>query len=170
MKVHGKTSPVPDGYDSDPDSPSSESNHAPSPATVSSPSATSPSSSQHQQLTSQQHQQSSRQQQQQQQQQPQQQQRSSVTQPSHPAPAIAPVHSHSGHVISSPPSLPYLSHHPNPLLSHHPHHPHPHHPTSLSEWYVCQSSGSMPTPPGEHSPLSSLGHISLHPPQVLQYT
>ncbi|CAL1548199.1 unnamed protein product [Lymnaea stagnalis] len=122
MKVHGKTSPVADGYDSDPESPSSESNHAASPAS-----------------------------------------------PPHPTPAIAPVHSSSGHVISSPPSLPHLPHHPN-LLSHHPHHPHPHHPTSLSEWYVCQSSGSMPTPPSDHSPLSSLGHISLHHPQVLQYT
>ncbi|XP_005113447.2 zinc finger protein ZIC 4 [Aplysia californica] len=53
MKVHGKTSPIPDGYDSDPDSPSSgDSNHAPSPAgNASSPSVVTspPASQQHQQ-------------------------------------------------------------------------------------------------------------------------
>ncbi|KAK0039988.1 zinc finger protein ZIC 4 [Biomphalaria pfeifferi] len=178
MKVHGKTSPVPDGYDSDPESPSSDSNHAASPASISSPSVTSPSSSGHQQMSSSSQSQQQQGQGQQQQQQPphqqQQPQRASVPQPPHPLPAIAPVHSTSGHLLSSPPSLPHLPHHPNPLLSHHhphhPHHHHHHHPTSLSEWYVCQSSGSMPTPPSDHSPLSSLGHISLHPPQVLQYT
>ncbi|XP_015930717.1 zinc finger protein ZIC 4 [Parasteatoda tepidariorum] len=42
---------------------------------------------------------------------------------------------------------------------HHLHHPH-HHSTNLSEWYICQSTAGMPTPPSnEHSPLA--GH-TLH--------
>lgn len=32
--------------------------------------------------------------------------------------------------------------------------------TNLSEWYVCQSTGGMPTPPSnEHSPVGGLGHV-----------
>nr|BAE94138.1 zinc finger protein Pi-Zic [Pandinus imperator] len=39
-----------------------------------------------------------------------------------------------------------------------------HHPTNLSEWYVCQSSAGMPTPPSnEHSPVASILPHSLHP-------
>ena len=36
------------------------------------------------------------------------------------------------------------------------------HNTSLSDWYVCQSTGmgGMPTPPStDHSPVSHLGHL-----------
>ncbi len=33
------------------------------------------------------------------------------------------------------------------------------HAPNLSEWYVCQSSGGMPTPPStDHSPISAMGH------------
>lgn len=171
MKVHGKTSPVQDGYESEADCPSSESsNHPPSPATTSSPSVASPSSSQQQNIPSQsQQQQVSRLQQQQPQQ--QQQPRTAVAQLPHPASALTSVHSSSGHLISTPATLPHFSHHPNPLLTHHSHHPHTHHPTSLSEWYVCQSGGYMPSAGSDHSALSSFGHISsLDHPQVLQYT
>ncbi|XP_067124063.1 zinc finger protein ZIC 4-like [Centruroides vittatus] len=38
-----------------------------------------------------------------------------------------------------------------------------HHPTNLSEWYVCQSSAGMPTPPSnEHSPVGGLIPHPLH--------
>jgi hypothetical protein len=44
--------------------------------------------------------------------------------------------------------------------------PNSHPATNLSEWYVCQSAGGMPTPPSnEHSPVSGLSHMpSLHHP------
>lgn len=62
---------------------------------------------------------------------------------------------------SSPPSLPLA---PNPTLP-------PNHHTNLSEWYVCQTTAGMPTPPSsEHSPVSKLGHLPIHPTSVVSYT
>lgn len=35
--------------------------------------------------------------------------------------------------------------------------------TNLSDWYVCQSSAGMPTPPSnEHSPVNHLNHFNHH--------
>ena len=38
-----------------------------------------------------------------------------------------------------------------------------HHSHNLSEWYVCQSAGGMPTPPSnEHSPVGHAGVLHHH--------
>ncbi|XP_035693171.1 zinc finger protein ZIC 4-like [Branchiostoma floridae] len=50
--------------------------------------------------------------------------------------------------------LPRITQHPLPTSATLA--PTPTHATNLSEWYVCQSTGGMPTPPSnEHSPISS---------------
>ena len=117
MKVHGKTSPIP-GYDSDPESPSSESTPATSPTTSSATSTT-----------------------------------SSHSQNSSVQITTSPIHPLVSNLVSNPGLV-----HPTP--------------TNLSEWYVCQSAGGMPTPPStDHSPINSLAHITnLHPQPVMQYT
>uniref|UniRef100_T1IW20 C2H2-type domain-containing protein n=2 Tax=Myriapoda TaxID=61985 RepID=T1IW20_STRMM len=69
------------------------------------------------------------------------------------------------HLVPPPPGLL-----PMPLSSghHHNHHHHHHHPANLSEWYVCQNAGGMPTPPSnEHSPVGpglGISHLHLHTP------
>ena len=44
------------------------------------------------------------------------------------------------------------------------------HPSALSEWYICQSSAGMPTPPStEHSPIASAVSHLHHAPSTVAY-
>ena len=190
MKVHGKTSPIPDtdAYDSDPESPSSDSNPATSPPLASATSPTTPTSSSaapavslsngshsgaggHTGSNGQSHRSGG----------------SGLGSGGSSAGSAGGVNNNnnnsssnsnntggsSGLSLGSPPSLPpHHHHHPHhhPTL-HHPHHPPPppplgnpllpHHP-NLGEWYVCQNAAvSVQTAPtSDHSPITSLSHLA----------